>query len=87
MLTNVNGLHNLENGEIINYVNKISQVQKYVKSVISANGTGGMKSKLMASEIAAECGAKTIIANGLEKNVLRKIFSGKEIGTLIDLKK
>lgn len=44
---------------------------------------GGMKSKLKAAKIAAETGCISVIANGLTKDILLKIFNGEDIGTLI----
>lgn len=46
-------------------------------------GRGGMLTKLRAASIAAKSGASTIIASGLEKEVLLQIAGGDEIGTLL----
>jgi glutamate 5-kinase len=46
-------------------------------------GRGGMLTKLRAATVAAKSGADTIIANGLETNVLTRIASGETIGTLL----
>ena len=46
-------------------------------------GRGGMKTKLKAAEIAARSGADTVIASGLEQNILEKIADGQETGTLL----
>lgn len=48
---------------------------------IGAFGTGGMASKVEAAKKAAHFGVPTVIANGRESNVLRKIFNGEDIGT------
>ncbi|MBI3753729.1 MAG: glutamate 5-kinase [Deltaproteobacteria bacterium] len=48
---------------------------------IGTFGTGGMASKVEAAKKAAHFGVPTIIANGRESEVLRKIFSGEGIGT------
>jgi glutamate 5-kinase len=86
LLTNVDGIYsNMETKQKIFYVKNIKDVQQLVCSVFSSNGTGGMRSKIKAAEIASFCGAKTIIAKGLEKNRLTRILSGENIGTLIDL--
>lgn len=47
-------------------------------------GRGGMLTKLRAAETAAKSGTATIIAAGLEKDVLTRIAAGEEIGTLLD---
>lgn len=49
----------------------------------SALGRGGMITKLSAAQKASHSGAATIIANGHKDHVLRRIFDGEEIGTLL----
>ena len=46
-------------------------------------GRGGMLTKLRAAGTAAKSGAHTVIASGMEKDVLLHIANGKEIGTLL----
>ena len=46
-------------------------------------GRGGMETKLKAAKTAAKSGADTIIAHGLEPDVLKRIAAGEEIGTLL----
>ncbi|MCH7753322.1 MAG: glutamate 5-kinase [Planctomycetes bacterium] len=46
-------------------------------------GTGGMTSKLQAARIATSAGENVVIANGRDDDVLDKILSGDEVGTLI----
>ncbi len=46
-------------------------------------GRGGMKTKLRAAEVAAKSGTDTVIASGLEKNILQQIADGKDVGTLL----
>ncbi|MGH7831636.1 MAG: glutamate 5-kinase, partial [Candidatus Binatia bacterium] len=51
---------------------------------LSPYGTGGISSKLSAAEKAAVSGIPTIIANGLEAEILSKVFNaGEETGTLV----
>lgn len=45
-------------------------------------GTGGMATKINAARIATEAGVDMIIANGDDHDILRKILSGEEVGTL-----
>lgn len=45
-------------------------------------GTGGMSTKVSAARIAASVGIPTIVANGLEKGILHRVFSGEAVGTL-----
>lgn len=44
-------------------------------------GRGGMLTKLRAATLAAKSGADTVIAAGLEENILQKIIAGEEAGT------
>lgn len=46
-------------------------------------GRGGMLTKLRAAETAAKSGTPTIIASGMEPDVLTRIVSGAEVGTLL----
>ncbi len=44
-------------------------------------GSGGMRSKTLAARMAAHFGVATIVASGLDDNVITKIFTGGSIGT------
>ncbi len=46
-------------------------------------GRGGMLTKLKAASIAAKSGADTVIASGLQQDVLLRTSAGEEIGTLL----
>lgn len=46
-------------------------------------GRGGMATKVSAAKFAARSGTSTLIAAGNEKNIIEKIFSGEELGTLL----
>ena len=48
----------------------------------SRRGTGGMKTKLQAADIATRQGIDVVITNGKNPAVLSDIMSGKEVGTL-----
>ena len=48
----------------------------------TAEGTGGMKSKVLAAKKVISYGIPYIIAPGKKKGVLNDIFAGKDIGTL-----
>ncbi len=47
----------------------------------SAQGTGGMITKLQAAEICMGCGCDMVIANGNEPDHLYEILEGREVGT------
>ena len=46
-------------------------------------GRGGMATKVSAAKLAARSGTSTLIASGKEQNIIEKMFSGEEIGTLL----
>ncbi|MCH7859223.1 MAG: glutamate 5-kinase [Candidatus Marinimicrobia bacterium] len=48
--------------------------------------TGGMVAKLQAIKKAVHFGVPVILANGKERDILRKIFSGAQVGTLFEPK-
>ena len=48
-----------------------------------ALGRGGMATKVQAARIAARAGAHTLIADGREADVLRRILGGEPLGTLL----
>jgi len=48
-----------------------------------ALGRGGMITKIRAAKLAARSGANTIIASGMEQNILTRIFNGEQLGTLL----
>lgn len=46
-------------------------------------GRGGMTTKIKAARLAARSGASTIIANGLEPNVIIRLANNESVGTLL----
>lgn len=44
-------------------------------------GRGGMRTKLLAAEHAANAGAATVIVSGREKNILPRVLAGELLGT------
>ena len=48
----------------------------------SAQGTGGMQTKIEAAKIARNAGATMVIARGDEDGIIRNILRGEEIGTI-----
>ena len=53
----------------------------------SERNVGGMVTKLLAAEIAAEGGVDTLIASGRRPNVLVELATGKKLGTRFSLRK
>ena len=53
----------------------------------SRRGTGGMRTKLQAADIATAQGIDVIVTNGKDPRILYDIVDGKETGTLFAAKK
>ncbi len=53
----------------------------------SRRGTGGMKTKLQAADLATGNGIHTLVTNGKNPEILYEIFDGNKIGTLFVGKK
>ena len=86
LLSNVDGLYTMNpespKAKLISVVNRITQDIKKSAEGKSALGSGGMKTKLQAAEIATRGGIPVVVANSFRDNVLTDILSGKSVGTL-----
>jgi len=85
ILSHVGGLYT-ENPEdpkarLIQVVDKVTSEIKQSAEGKSRLGTGGMKTKLEAAEIAAQSGIPLIIAGSRRKNVILDVLDGKPVGT------
>ena len=87
ILTTVNGLHSMKNGELKNRISVIEKLTPKIRSL--AKGTddsntsiGGMSSKLKAVDIATSAGDYLWIADGRNLSVLEQIFNAEDVGTL-----
>jgi glutamate 5-kinase len=58
------------------------RIEAIATAETSSDGTGGMKSKVIAAKKVAAIGIPCVIAPGKKKQVLTDIIAGKEIGTL-----
>ena len=88
LLSDVEGFYDRD-PRINKTAKKIDIIDKLTKKIINSAGekgtkhaTGGMKSKIEAVKIAFDAGCRIILADGRTEDVLTKIMSGKEIGTL-----
>ena len=59
------------------------EVFSYAKGAGSVYSTGGMKTKLLAAQIAQKGGCGTVIASGYEDHALLRIVKGEDIGSYI----
>ena len=87
-LTDLDGLFDKDprqhrDAKLIRTVEKVDrEILRYASSIPGFLGTGGMASKIKAGQKVALGGVPTIIANGVKRGVLTRIFEGKEVGTL-----
>jgi glutamate 5-kinase len=59
------------------------QLETMAGGVGTAQGRGGMLTKVLAAKRAARSGASTVIASGREENVLIRLAAGEDIGTAL----
>lgn len=62
-------------------------LEEIAKGSGNSLGRGGMITKIKAAKLAARSGAQTIIANGLEKNIIYRLSQKELIGTKLTHKK
>ena len=58
------------------------EIERIASGAGSAQGTGGMQTKIEAAKIAQNAGVTMVIARGDENGTIRGILRGEEIGTL-----
>ncbi|MDL1958593.1 MAG: glutamate 5-kinase [Deltaproteobacteria bacterium] len=87
-LSDVNGLYDRDPREETN-AKRIPEVSKVDKSItdlasdyLGRAGRGGMKSKLDAAQMVTACGVPMVVAKGRTDQVLTRLFSGEDLGTL-----
>ncbi len=81
ILSDVEGY--IKDGKVLPTIEKITkEIEENAGGSGTALGTGGMMTKLEASRIAGHAGIPMIIASGNEKDVLTKLLSCEEIGTI-----
>ena len=88
LLSDINGLyeedpHKNPKAAMLEVVEKIDEnIERLAGTAGSHLGTGGMVTKISAAKIANNAGIAMIIAHGAEENVLSRIISGENLGTL-----
>jgi len=87
LLTDVDGLYDgdpaLPGSKLVPVVDVWTpKLMEMVAEKRSSRSKGGMSSKLRAAQTVTSVGGALIIANGDDPNVLTKIFSGEECGTV-----
>lgn len=92
-LTDIDGLYTKDprtspDADFIPLVSTITEdIKKIAGDIPGALGTGGMLSKINAAKKVTAAGIPMIIANGGKPDVLKKLFSGKDVGTFFTAKK
>ena len=87
LLSDIDGLytadpHTHPEARLLHRVTQIDDSIRKLAGVSStAQGTGGMVTKLRAAEICLDCGCDMVIANGSNPNHLYDILDGEETGT------
>lgn len=88
LLTNAAGLFTADPGidpgaQRVAVVDDLTPEVRAFATGAAALGTGGMITKLDAAAIARRHGAQTVIAPGLERGILRRVFAGGDVGTVV----
>jgi glutamate 5-kinase len=87
LLTNVEGLFAADPGSdpdarLISTVDDFAELDGLeIGERTSAFGSGGMRSKVAAAEMASEAGTPAVICNGTEPGTLRRAAAGEAVGT------
>jgi glutamate 5-kinase len=90
ILTDVDGLYSEKpvpgrrKPKLVKRVEKITpEIKQSARGSDNAFGRGGMITKLEAADTAGRSGAPTVLCNGSEKDVIRRVAAGEDLGTLI----
>jgi glutamate 5-kinase len=88
LLTDIGGLYDRD--PRLPGATRVAEVEEVTAKVLalagadgSELGTGGMRSKLLAARAAGRFGVSTVIADGRRRDVLRRVFAGDDVGTLV----
>jgi glutamate 5-kinase len=87
LLTDIDGLHSADpriqsDAELITEVEDFSQLSDLeIGDRTSAFGSGGMRSKVAAAEMASEAGIPAVICNGTTDDTLAASAAGEAVGT------
>ncbi len=87
LLTDVDGLFDgdpaLPESKLVSVVDRWTpDLMRMVAEKRSGRSKGGMSSKLRAAQAVTSSGGATIVANGDDGEILSKIYSGQEVGTV-----
>src|SRR3984957_1268288 len=81
LLSVVDGLLD-SSGQPVRLVRSVAEARALVRTEKSAQGKGGMDSKLSAAKTVTDAGEAMVVADGKTPDVLSRLLAGEEIGTL-----
>jgi len=87
ILSDIDGLYTADPCKHLDarLIEEVTQVDDAIWSVAGGtntqSGTGGMRTKIEAAQLAQRAGATMVIAHGSEPDVLLRILSGERVGT------
>lgn len=93
ILSDINGMYDSDprlhpNAKLIDRIERIDDsVYTLAGGAGSRRGTGGMKTKIQASDLATSNGIDVVVTNGKKPEVIYEIIAGKSVGTLFVGKK
>ncbi len=87
LLTTVDGLHSLENGELNERISVVEEISSDVLGMALENddstfSIGGMESKLKSAQLAMDNKTPLWIADGRDENIIKKLLDGQDEGTI-----
>ncbi|MGH2851832.1 MAG: glutamate 5-kinase [Solirubrobacteraceae bacterium] len=88
ILTNSDGLHTADpasdqSAALVERVEDFAALDALeITQTTSAHGSGGMRSKVVAADMATAAGIETIICSGVRDGVLARVLAGEHEGTL-----
>jgi glutamate 5-kinase len=82
LLSNVDGVLD-EDGQRISHFSAAHEVFVH-RAAEGAQGRGGIQSKVEAARMACRSGARAVVARAYEPNILRRILTGEDVGTLFE---
>ena len=88
ILTDIDGLYRMDprqhpDAELVHFADAGDETLDAMVGGSGALGRGGMITKLKAARLAARSGAHTVIANGSDPRILRRVLGGETVGTLL----
>ncbi len=87
MVSDIDGLFDknpkeFKDAKLISTVQKVTPKIEKLASGASMGGRGGMITKLNAAKVVTNSGSNAMIVNGLVPNIIKKVFTEDNIGTL-----